>query len=100
MAFIYSNENWELQNNKAISKGEGFYLKDPDANKYLDGIANMWCYAWRHQQNEGSNAMIVQKKLGNTTFFGLANEHSINLVEELITYYFIKEMAKLNTKFI
>ncbi len=48
MAFIYSNENWELQNNKAISKGEGFYLKDPDANKYLDGIANMWCYAWRH----------------------------------------------------
>ena len=70
MASIYSNERMgSLYNNKVISKGEGFYLIDSDGNKYLDGIASMWCNVWGHGQNEVTNAMIEQIKFFNTLHY-------------------------------
>ncbi len=78
-------KDWIQHDNKVISKGEGFYLIDSDGNKYLDGIASMWCNVWGHGQNEVTIAMIEQiKKLQHSTLFGLANEPSVNLAEELL----------------
>jgi adenosylmethionine---8-amino-7-oxononanoate aminotransferase len=79
-------KDWMHQNNnKIIVKGEGFYLIDADGNKYLDGIASMWCNVWGHGQNEVTDAMIKQiKTLQHSTLFGLGNEPSVNLAEKLL----------------
>jgi adenosylmethionine---8-amino-7-oxononanoate aminotransferase len=80
-------KDWMQQQNtnRIISKGEGFYVVDSKGNKYLDGIASMWCNVWGHGQNEVSDAMINQiKTLQHSTLFGLANEPSINLAEKLL----------------
>ncbi len=78
-------KDWVQQNNKVISKGEGFHIIDSDGNRYLDGIASMWCNVWGHGQNEVTDAMIDQiKMLQHSTLFGLANEPSVNLAEKLL----------------
>ncbi len=78
-------KDWVQQNNKVISKGEGFHIIDSDGNRYLDGIASMWCNVWGHGQNEVSDAMIDQiKTLQHSTLFGLTNEPSVNLAEKLL----------------
>ncbi len=79
-------KDWMQQNNnKVIVKGEGFYLIDSDGNRYLDGIASMWCNVWGHGRNEVTDAMIEQiKTLQHSTLFGLANEPSVNLAEKLL----------------
>lgn len=78
-------KDWVQQNNKVISKGEGFHIIDSDGCRYLDGIASMWCNVWGHGQNEVSDAMIEQiKTLQHSTLFGLTNEPSVNLAEKLL----------------
>ncbi|MEJ7641401.1 MAG: adenosylmethionine--8-amino-7-oxononanoate transaminase [Candidatus Nitrosocosmicus sp.] len=78
-------KDWVQQSNKVISKGEGFHIIDSDGNRYLDGVASMWCNVWGHGQNEVSDAMIDQiKTLQHSTLFGLANEPSVNLAEKLL----------------
>jgi adenosylmethionine---8-amino-7-oxononanoate aminotransferase len=79
-------KDWIQQNNnKVIVKGEGFYLIDSDGNKYLDGIASMWCNVWGHGQNVVTDAMIEQiKTIQHSTLFGLANGPSIELAEKLL----------------
>ena len=79
-------KDWmQWNNNKIIVKGEGFYLIDVDGNKYLDGIASMWCNVWGHGQNAVTDAMVKQiRTLQHSTLFGLGNEPSINLAEKLL----------------
>src|SRR5215218_10277256 len=79
-------KDWEQNNNnKVIVKGEGFYLVDLHGNKYLDGIASMWCNVWGHGQNEVTDAMVNQiRTLQHSTLFGLGNEPSVNLAEKLL----------------
>jgi adenosylmethionine---8-amino-7-oxononanoate aminotransferase len=79
-------KDWIQQNNnKVIVKGEGFYLVDVDGNKYLDGIASMWCNVWGHGQNAITDAMVEQiRTLQHSTLFGLGNEPSVLLAEKLL----------------
>src|SRR6476660_7309589 len=79
-------KDWDQNNdNKVIVKGDGFYLIDSEGNKYLDGIASMWCNVWGHGQNNVTEAMITQiRNIQHSTLFGLANEPSINLAEKLL----------------
>ena len=78
-------KDWMQQNNKVIVKGEGFYLIDVDGNRYLDGIASMWCNVWGHGQNVVTDAMVDQiRTLQHSTLFGLANEPSVTLAEKLL----------------
>src|ERR671920_1078902 len=79
-------KDWmQWNNNKVIVKGEGYYLVDVDGNKYLDGIASMWCNVWGHGQNAVTDAMVDQiRKLQHSTLFGLGNEPSVNLAEKLL----------------
>jgi adenosylmethionine-8-amino-7-oxononanoate aminotransferase len=78
-------KDWLQNNNKVIVKGEDFFLIDSDGNKYLDGIASMWCNVWGHGQNKVTGAMIEQiKTIQHSTLFGIANKPSINLAENLL----------------
>jgi adenosylmethionine-8-amino-7-oxononanoate aminotransferase len=78
-------KEWRNSKNKVIAKGEGFYLIDIHGNRYLDGIASMWCNVWGHGQNEVAEAMIEQiKNIQHSTLFGLSNEPSVRLGERLI----------------
>lgn len=79
-------KDWLKSNgNKVIVKGEGFYLVDSDGNKYLDGIASMWCNVWGHGQNKVTEAMIKQiKTIQHSSLFGISNEPSITLAENLV----------------
>ena len=29
-----------------INRGEGMWLIDEDGNRFLDGVASMWCNVW------------------------------------------------------
>jgi adenosylmethionine-8-amino-7-oxononanoate aminotransferase len=83
--YIQMKDWMQWNDNKIIVKGEGFYIVDANGNKYLDGIASMWCNVWGHGQNAVTNSMVEQiRTLQHSTLFGLANEPSINLAEKLL----------------
>ena len=76
---------WNKQDNVVITHGNGFYLVSENGEKYLDGIANMWCSVWGY----GSNPVIEATKrqfqeLPHSTLFGLANKPSIILAKKLL----------------
>ncbi|MFN4337313.1 MAG: adenosylmethionine--8-amino-7-oxononanoate transaminase [Candidatus Nitrosocaldus sp.] len=77
--------DWFRINAPVIVRGEGFYLVDDKGNRYLDGVASMWCNVWGHSRREIVDAIIEQAKvLQHSTLFGLSNEPSITLAEMLI----------------
>jgi adenosylmethionine---8-amino-7-oxononanoate aminotransferase len=76
---------WNKQNNVIITHGDGFYLISENGNKYLDGIANMWCSVWGYGSNPVIKAIRNQfLQLPHSTLFGLGNKPSIVLAEKLI----------------
>lgn len=75
----------DKQVNKVIVSGSDFYLVDDKNNKYLDGIANMWCSVWGYSSNPVIESICEQyKQLPHSTLFGLANKPSIELAEKLV----------------
>ncbi len=78
-------KDWRKWNNRVIVNGDGFYLIDSEGQKYLDGIASMWCNVWGYGQNEVTDALIEQMKtLQHSTLFGLSNSPSARLAERLV----------------
>lgn len=78
-------KDWRKWNNRVIVNGDGFYLIDSEGQKYLDGIASMWCNVWGYGQNEVTDALIEQiKTLQHSTLFGLSNSPSARLAERLV----------------
>ena len=78
-------KDWQKMRNPVITSGENFYLVDNRGNKYLDGIASMWCNVWGHGENEISLKMISQmKKFQHSTLFGLASGPSVRLAALLL----------------
>ncbi|MEM1958485.1 MAG: adenosylmethionine--8-amino-7-oxononanoate transaminase [Candidatus Nitrosocaldus sp.] len=77
--------DWLRMDAPVIVKGEGFYLIDDKGNRYLDGVASMWCNVWGHSRREIVDAIIEQVRvLQHSTLFGLCNEPSIVLAELLV----------------
>ncbi len=73
-------------NAPVIVKGEGFYLIDEHGNRYLDGVASMWCNVWGHTRQEIVDAIIDQvKELQHSTLFGLTNDKAVILAEMLVS---------------
>ncbi|MFL6494520.1 MAG: adenosylmethionine--8-amino-7-oxononanoate transaminase [Nitrososphaera sp.] len=78
-------KDWRKWNNRVIVKGDGFHLVDSEGRRYLDGTASMWCNVWGHNQNRVVQAMLAQlKRIPHSTLFGLANDSSTELAEELV----------------
>ena len=78
-------KDWQKMRNTVITSGENFYLVDNRGNKYLDGIASMWCNVWGHGENEITFKMLSQmKKFQHSTLFGLASDPSVRLAAKLL----------------
>lgn len=78
-------KDYLMQDVPVIIKGEGFYLVDEKGNRYLDGVASMWCNVWGHSRREIVDAMIEQvKALQHSTLFGLTNDKAVILAEMLV----------------
>lgn len=74
-----------IYNKRIIESGQDFYFIDDQGQKYLDGIANMWCNVWGFNENKITRAMVDQiKKIPHSTIFGLSNDKSIKLSSEFL----------------
>ena len=68
-----------------IVRGEGMWLIDEDGNRFLDGVASMWCNVWGHSKRELISAIIKQtKKLQHSSSFNFTNEPVEILAEKLV----------------
>lgn len=77
--------DWFRIDAPVIVRGDGFYIIDDKGNRYLDGVASMWCNVWGHSRKEIVDAIVEQAKaLQHSTLFGLCNEPSIVLAELLV----------------
>jgi adenosylmethionine-8-amino-7-oxononanoate aminotransferase len=68
-----------------IIRGEGMWLIDEYGNRFLDGVASMWCNVWGHSKRELINAIVKQtKKLQHSPSFNFTNEPVEILAEKLV----------------
>jgi adenosylmethionine-8-amino-7-oxononanoate aminotransferase len=67
-----------------IISGNGMWLIDQDGNKFLDGVASMWCNVWGHSKKELISVIIKQtKKLQHSSLFNFTNEPAEILAKKL-----------------
>ena len=70
---------------KIISSGSDFYFVDKAGQRYLDGVANMWCNVWGFNENKITKAMIEQiQKIPHSTIFGITNNKSTELSKKFL----------------
>lgn len=75
----------EWNNFPKIVKGDGMWLEDSKGNRYLDGVASMWCNVWGHSKKELVNALVRESKnLQHSSLFNLSNQPAENLARELV----------------
>ena len=69
-----------------IVRGDGFWLVDSKGNRYLDGVASMWCNVWGHSKKEIISAINQQsKKIIHSSLFNLTNNQAEVLARELVS---------------
>ena len=68
-----------------ITAADGMHLVDSDGNRYLDGVASLWCNVHGHRVKEIDDAIRAQlEKVAHTTMLGLASEPAILLADRLM----------------
>ena len=69
-----------------IKRGEGIYVYDEDGNKYIEGLAGLWCAGLGLSQNRLIDAAVRQMKTlpFTHTFAHRSSEPVIELAEKLI----------------
>ena len=68
-----------------IVKGDGFWLVDSSGNRYLDGVASMWCNVWGHSNKELISTINAQsKRIVHSSLFNLTNDQAENLAKKLV----------------
>lgn len=69
-----------------IVRGEGFWLVDSKGNRYLDGVASMWCNVWGHSKHELISAINSQSKnIIHSSLFNLTNNQAETLAKRLVS---------------
>ena len=69
-----------------LERGKGIYVFDTDGNKYIEGMAGLWCNALGHGNEELADAAMRQFKkfpYGNL-FASKSHEPAIELAERLV----------------
>ena len=75
----------EWSKSPKIIRGDGMWLIDECGNRFLDGVASMWCNVWGHSKRELISAIIKQtKKLQHSSSFNFTNEPVEILAEKLV----------------
>lgn len=68
-----------------IDHGEGSFLFDTNGNRYLDGVASLWCNVHGHHHPRLDQALRDQiEKLAHSTFLGLTHEPGIRLAAAIL----------------
>jgi len=77
--------SFEKEDSLVISEGDGAYVFDSDGNRYLDGIAGMWCVNIGHGNAEMARTLAEQaKRLAFfNTFVDTTNPPAANLAAKL-----------------
>lgn len=69
-----------------IVRGDGFWLVDSRGNRYLDGVASMWCNVWGHSKREIITTINSQsKKIIHSSLFNLTNNQAETLAKKLVS---------------
>ncbi len=71
--------------NVIVERGEGVYVYDIYGNKYLDGVASLWCNVHGHNHPKLNKAIIEQLgKIAHFTTLGASNVPAIVFAKNLI----------------
>jgi adenosylmethionine-8-amino-7-oxononanoate aminotransferase len=69
---------WTADNHAVIDRGEGCYVWDTDGNKYLDGLAGLFCTNMGHGRSDFAAAAMKQmEKLAFFPIWGFSNPPAI-----------------------
>ena len=84
-AVIYQTTNFKATEQLFIERGEGIYVFDKRGNKYIEGIAGLWCTALGYGNRELIDASSEQMgKLAYSHIFGgKTHQVAIDLAEKL-----------------
>ena len=75
----------EWRDFEVITKGKGMWLYNSKGDRFLDGVASMWCNVWGHSKNEIVRTMTMQaKKLQHSSLFNLTNDRAEELASSLV----------------
>ena len=73
------------EDNVIVERGEGVYIYDIYGNKYLDGVASLWCNVHGHNHPKLNKAIEEQlKKIAHFTTLGASNVPAILLAKRLV----------------
>ena len=75
------------EGSRVMVRGEGVWIEDSDGNRYLDGMAGLWCTNVGHGQTAIADAVHEQMKelAFYNSFFKTTNAPAIRLAEKLAT---------------
>ncbi|UWQ80412.1 aminotransferase class III-fold pyridoxal phosphate-dependent enzyme [Leisingera sp. S132] len=82
---IYPTTNFTATEQLCLDRGEGIYVYDTDGNKYIEGLAGLWCTSLGYSNTEVMDAITEQlHKLPFThTFGGKTHKPIMELAEKL-----------------
>jgi len=73
------------EDNVIVERGEGVYIYDIHGNKYLDGVASLWCNVHGHNHPKLNQAIIEQvNKIAHFTTLGASNVPAIVFAKRLV----------------
>ena len=82
---IYPTTNFKAIEQVTVERGEGCYVWDNHGNKYLEGLAGLWCTALGYGNQEVITAATEQmnKLTFNHMFGGKTHQVAIDLADKL-----------------
>ncbi len=82
---IYPTTNFKAIEQISIARGEGCYVWDKDGNKYLEGLAGLWCTALGYGNQELIDTATAQmsKLTFSHMFGGKTHQVAIDLADKL-----------------
>lgn len=82
---IYPTTNFTATEQLCLDRGEGIYVYDTDGNKYIEGLAGLWCTSLGYSNTEVMDAITEQlhKLPFSHTFGGKTHKPIMELAEKL-----------------
>ncbi|MCF6431729.1 aminotransferase [Leisingera sp. MMG026] len=82
---IYPTTNFTATEQLCLERGEGIYVYDTDGNKYIEGLAGLWCTSLGYSNTEVVDAITEQlhKLPFSHTFGGKTHAPIMQLAEKL-----------------
>ena len=82
---IYPTTNFTATEQLCLTHGEGIYVYDSDGNKYIEGLASLWCTSLGYSNTEVIDAITTQlnKLPFSHTFGGKTHAPIMELADKL-----------------